>query len=121
MEFFKKTTHIDFLGQRKIAAFISGLLILASFAMLFVQGLNFGVDFTGGTIVELRYEDAVNLEEVRNTLQDSEFRGAIVQYYGAANEVLCFGVALPTSAGNGVQDATTTATFDFVAEQTANN
>ena len=88
MEFFKKTTHIDFLGQRRVAAFISAALILASFALLYIQGLNFGVDFTGGTILELRYDDTVDLEAVRNSLQDSEFRGAIVQYFGAANEIL---------------------------------
>jgi preprotein translocase subunit SecF len=88
MEFFKKTTHIDFLGQRRYAALLSAILILASIVMLVIQGLNFGVDFTGGTIVELRYVEAVDLADVRNTLQDSEFRGAIVQYFGAANEIL---------------------------------
>ena len=50
--------------------------------------LNFGVDFTGGTIVELRYENAANLEEIRGILNNSEFDGAVVQNYGSANEVL---------------------------------
>ena len=88
MEFFKKTTTIDFLGQRKIAAVISAIVILGSIILLIVNRLNFGVDFTGGTIVELRYEDSVDLENLRDELQVSEFRGAIVQYFGAANEVL---------------------------------
>ena len=88
MEFFKKTTTIDFLGQRKIAAVISAIIILGSIILLVVNGLNFGVDFTGGNIVELRYQDSVDLENLREKLQDSDFRGAIVQYFGAANEVL---------------------------------
>lgn len=88
MEFFKKTTHIDFLGKRKIAAIFSGVMIIASFVLVLTQGLNFGVDFTGGTLVELRYEDTVDLGSVREKLDNSEFQGAVVQHFGSASEVL---------------------------------
>ena len=88
MEFFKKTTNINFLGHRKITSVISTFLVLASIVLLIVNGLNFGVDFTGGTIVELRYQGSVNLENVRGKLQDSNFRGAIVQYFGSSSEIL---------------------------------
>jgi preprotein translocase subunit SecF len=88
MEFFKISTHIDFIGQRRIAALVSTILILASIALLVGRGLNFGLDFTGGTIVELSYPQSVELTSVRNVLQESEFRGAVVQHYGSSSEVL---------------------------------
>ncbi len=88
MDLFKKESHINFLGHRKIAAVFSAVLILLSIGMTLINGLNFGVDFTGGTIVELRYDNPVNLEEVRTILNNSEFAGAVVQNYGSANEVL---------------------------------
>jgi len=88
MELFNRDSTINFLGHRKIAAIFSGILILASIFLLFVNGLKLGVDFTGGTIVELRYENAANLEEIRSILSNSEFGGAVVQNYGSASDVL---------------------------------
>ena len=88
MEFFKKTTTINFLGQRKIAAVFSAILIIGSIGLLAITGLNFGVDFTGGTIVELRYQQSVDLVEIRNVFQNSEYRGAVIQYFGSSSDVL---------------------------------
>ncbi|MCG6968363.1 MAG: protein translocase subunit SecF, partial [Gammaproteobacteria bacterium] len=61
MELFKKQTHYDFLGKRNLAFTISGILILISIVSLSVRGLNFGLDFTGGTLIELGYPQAVDL------------------------------------------------------------
>ncbi|MBI2969917.1 MAG: protein translocase subunit SecF [Gammaproteobacteria bacterium] len=88
MEFFRKTTKFDFLRARFIAAWISGLMVAASLASLGVRGLNFGIDFTGGTLLEAGYANPVDLNGVRSQLQASEFRGAVVQYYGTAQDVL---------------------------------
>jgi len=88
MEFFRKTTKIDFLGVRIIAAWFSGLMVAAAIASLGVRGLNFGIDFTGGTLLEAGYANPVDLNGVRSQLQASEFRGAVVQYYGTAQDVL---------------------------------
>jgi len=88
MEFFRKTTKIDFLGARFIAAWFSGLMVAAAIASLGVRGLNFGIDFTGGTLLEAGYANPVDLNGVRSQLQASEFRGAVVQYYGTAQDVL---------------------------------
>ncbi len=88
MEFFKKTTNIDFLGHRHRTVVISAVLILGSILLLGVRGLNFGVDFTGGTLVELGYTEPADLNEVRSALQASDFRGAVVQHYGSSREVL---------------------------------
>jgi len=94
MEFFKKTTNIDFLGHRHRTAVISAILILGSILLLAVKGLNFGVDFTGGTLVEVGYPESADLDKIRTVLQDSRFSGAVVQHYGSSREVL---IRLPPS------------------------
>lgn len=88
MEFFKKTTHINFLGQRKSAAVISGLLIILSIAAIVTKGFNFGVDFTGGTLVEVGYDQPIEPQVVRDALSGTAFADAQVQAYGTANDIL---------------------------------
>lgn len=88
MEFFKKSTNIDFIGQRKAAFIVSILLLAGSIVLLVVKGLNLGVDFTGGTVVELSYQGPADLGEIRSRLQNSEFGVATVQNYGTSSEVL---------------------------------
>ncbi len=88
MEFFKSPLNINYLGQRRKAMVISVVLIICSIAFLLTRGLNFGVDFTGGTVVELGYAGPADLNEIRSTLQGSEFQGAVVQYYGSSQDVL---------------------------------
>ena len=88
MEFFSKQTNFDFIGQQRKAIIISAIIIVLSFILLFTRGLNFGLDFTGGTLVELGYAEAANLDEARTLLDNSEFAGAIIQNYGSASEVL---------------------------------
>lgn len=80
--------NFDFMGKRKITSLISGALIIISIAALSVQGLNLGIDFTGGTLVEIGYEKAADLDQIRQSLQASDFDDAIVQYFGSANDVL---------------------------------
>lgn len=81
-------TNFDFMSKRPVAVVFSAVLILTSIGSLFMQGLNFGIDFTGGTLVEVGYQDTVELNDVRNALANSKFNDAIVQYFGAANDVL---------------------------------
>src|SRR5690606_28564510 len=88
MEFFKKTTNIDFLGIRRAVMIVTAVLMILSVALVFVRGLNLGLDFTGGTVVELGYEETPDLDEVRRLLEESEFSGAIVQFYGSSHEVM---------------------------------
>ncbi|QTP60433.1 protein translocase subunit SecF [Billgrantia antri] len=80
--------QFDFMGKRRIAFALSGLMILVSIAALLFQQLNLGLDFTGGTLVEVRYAAAPSLDAVRQTLEAAEFRDVSVQTFGASNEVL---------------------------------
>ena len=80
--------EIDFLGKRKPAVVLSALLIILSFGSLATRGLNFGVDFTGGLLLEVGYEGTANLDEVRSSLAGAGFEEAQVQYFGAQNDVL---------------------------------
>lgn len=80
--------QIDFMAHRKLAMTASLVLVLLSFLGLWLKGLNFGVDFTGGTIIEVGYSEPANLDQIRTTLQSSGFGEAMVQNFGSAEEVL---------------------------------
>tara|TARA_R110002073_G_scaffold261861_1_gene424776 strand:- start:21 stop:938 length:918 start_codon:yes stop_codon:yes gene_type:complete len=79
---------INFMGQRKLAAVFSLLLLLATIASLATQQLNWGLDFTGGTLVEVHYSDTANLSEIRQTLDANGYAGAIVVSFGSDQDVL---------------------------------
>jgi len=88
MEILKKDTNIDFIGKRRVAFIISAIVLIISVAALAVRGLNFGVDFTGGSLVEVGYADSVDVGEVRTTLEEAGFSDATVQYFGTTSDVL---------------------------------
>ena len=88
MKLLKENLNIDFMGKRKLATIFSSILIIISIASLAIQGLNLGVDFTGGTLVEVGYDGVVELESIRSGLAASEFGEATVQYFGSASDVL---------------------------------
>ena len=87
MEFFKKQTHIDFLKLRRAAFILSVLLIVAAATSLFTRGLNFGLDFTGGTLIEAGFEQAVELDAVRSSLDAGGFEDYVVQQFGDASSI----------------------------------
>lgn len=80
--------NFDFLGKRKIALLLSGLLLLVSIVSLAVKGLALGIDFTGGTLVEIGYQQPVDLAELRRALEEKGFGDATVQHFGTARDVL---------------------------------
>ncbi len=90
MQIMKEQTHYNFMGITKIAAVVSILLVLASLASLYKQGLNLGIDFTGGTIIELAYQDEAKLENIRSTLKEGGFNDAAVQNFGSIRDVLIY-------------------------------
>lgn len=88
MQLLKDDLNIDFMGKRKLALTISLILIIISIAAMVTRGLNLGIDFTGGTLVEVGYAESVELEPVRKALTDSGFGDSIVQHFGTAKDVL---------------------------------
>lgn len=92
MEFFKKQTHINFMGQQKWAALLSIVLCLASIGSLLAHGLNWGLDFTGGTQLQIRYAQSADLNNIRESLTKAGFERSVVQNYGSSGEIL---VSLP--------------------------
>lgn len=83
-----KKRVIDFMGRRNLALIFSGTLILLSLGSLAIRGLNLGIDFTGGTLVEVGYSDTAELADVRSALAKGGFEGAIVQHFGTSQDVL---------------------------------
>ncbi|MFT5032784.1 MAG: preprotein translocase subunit SecF [Bacteroidia bacterium] len=79
---------INFMGARKLAAAFSIVLVLISLGSLAFKGLNFGLDFTGGTLVEVVYEEPQSLDIVRSVLADAGYEQAIVVNFGADTDVL---------------------------------
>lgn len=88
MQLLKNNLNFDFMGKRKLAVIISLILIIISIAAMGMRGLNLGVDFTGGTLVEVGYAESVELESVRKALASSGYGDAIVQHFGTAKDVL---------------------------------
>jgi preprotein translocase subunit SecF len=88
MQLLNLSETVNFMRLRMPAMVLSTLLILGSFVSLGVNSLNWGLDFTGGTLIEVGYEDAANLESIRKLLNNAEFEDAIVQNFGSSHEVL---------------------------------
>lgn len=88
MELFKKTPSIDFMSRRYIAIGISVALLLIAIGSLAIRGLNLGIDFTGGTIIEVGYPESAELSVVRGELGSNGYGDAIVQHFGTSKEVL---------------------------------
>jgi len=88
MQMFRFTFAFDFMGYRRLTTVFSLILVLLSIASIMTRGLNFGIDFTGGTLIEVGYPGATSLEEVRGALSGAGFSQAQVQYFGASTDVL---------------------------------
>ena len=80
--------NIDFLAWRRVALIFSSIFLIVSVSSLFLKELNYGLDFTGGTLVELSYPDSANISEIRETLVNGGFVGAQVANFGSSKEVL---------------------------------
>ena len=88
MEFFHKVTRFPFMNTRKVWYGLSAALILASLGLVAVRGLNLGVDFTGGVVVETNFPQAPNIEQLRAALSRSGVPAAQVQAFGSSRDIL---------------------------------
>jgi preprotein translocase subunit SecF len=88
MQFLQGKSNIDFMGKRKVALIFSLTLIIASLISIVVDGLNFGIDFTGGYLIEVGYERDIEITPVRKALIENGFEDAQVQHFGTARDIL---------------------------------
>lgn len=91
MEFFKTNTKIPFMKQRKWAALFSGVIFLVSMISLIIHGLTLGLDFTGGTQVEVSFSKPIEVESIRQNLTTGGFPQAVVQPYTSS----AFSIRIP--------------------------
>ncbi len=82
------TKVLPFMKYRKAALALSVALLLLSIVAIAVRGLNFGLDFTGGALIEVRYQQEANISEIRQILTDADYRDVMVQPFGSVNDVL---------------------------------
>jgi preprotein translocase subunit SecF len=88
MEFFHKVTKFPFMHTRKVWYGLSAFLIVASLALVAIRGLNLGVDFTGGVVVETNFPQAPNVESLRSALASAGVAGVHVQIFGSSRDIL---------------------------------
>ena len=88
MPLFNQTPKFNFMGPRRLATGISAVLIVVTFASLAFRSLNFGIEFTGGVLLEVGYETSVDLETVRGVLAEEGYANPSVQFFGSSTDVL---------------------------------
>lgn len=88
MEIFKIKHDIPFMSYARVTSFISALTFVLAVVFLVVRGLNFGVDFTGGTVMEINYGHPAELQQIRDTLTQAGFHNPVVQNFGNVRDVM---------------------------------
>ncbi len=98
MEFFKYTRTFNFMAKSKLAMFISLALLIASYTLLITKGLNYGVDFAGGTIVQVKYDTPAPMKQMRAKLKMNDiFASATITEFGSPDEVV---IRMKTTSGD---------------------
>ena len=102
MEIFKTNKTYDFMSKRLPFLGLSAFLVIASFVLIFTKGLNFGIDFSGGTLIQVQYEGKAPIDNIRETLaKNTMFEKANVTKFGSENEVI---IKIPTTTSSLGQD-----------------
>jgi preprotein translocase subunit SecF len=96
MNFFHHVPNFNFMGGRRVAMVLSVALIVLSFGSIFTRGLNFGIDFTGGVLLEVEYGGPADLAGIRGALAEAGFATPLVQNFGTASDAL---IRLPPQEG----------------------
>jgi len=81
-------SNYNFIGKRKPAIILSAFLILVSISSFLIQGLNWGIDFSSGYVVQLKFDNKISITEIRNTFEDNDINDAVIQSFGSNKEVL---------------------------------
>ena len=105
MRFFKSGSKLDFMGKRKLALALSLSMILVAVGALVARGLHLGIDFTGGTLIEVAYQQDADIPAIRKTLEDGGYPGASVQQFGTPRDVLIRLPQMPEGKSKKISDA----------------
>jgi len=119
MHFFRKT-NIDFIGKRRTWYFVSIFITVAGIVWALAKGVEFGIDFAGGTEVQLKFDKVVKIDDIRSALDAGGFRGAEVKYYGADESGVLIRVR-EGGAGAGAGAQTTKKVQDAISKGIASN
>lgn len=107
MEFFKYTKSFNFMGKSKPAMILSIILVLSSYLLLATKGLNYGVDFAGGTVVQVQYTTVAPIDAMREKLKENSlFNGASISEFGSADEVVIRMKSTTSSVTTDIGDVT---------------
>jgi preprotein translocase subunit SecF len=107
MEFFRYKSAIDFMGKSKKAIMLSITLMLLSYAILLTKGFNYGIDFVGGTIVQVKYDKTAPIKEMREKLKSNKmFNDASITRFGSADEVVIRMKSTSKNVAEGIGDIT---------------
>ena len=102
MEFFRYTKTFNFMGKSKLAMIISVFMVMASYGVLLTKGLNYGIDFAGGTVVQVKYTTVAPIDKMREALKsDKLFDSASISEFGSPDEVV---IRMKTSSGSVTKD-----------------
>ncbi|RXJ57565.1 protein translocase subunit SecF [Candidatus Marinarcus aquaticus] len=105
MEIFKSDKIFDFMGKRLPFLALSALLFLGSLGIIFTKGLNFGIDFAGGTLVQVKYEQNAPIDDIRQILQaHPKFANASITEFGTPQEIVIRISGSSTELGNDIGD-----------------
>ncbi|EMO4162505.1 protein translocase subunit SecF [Morganella morganii] len=91
----------DFMRWDNVAFTISALLLIASVAIIGVKGFNWGLDFTGGTVIEVNFSQPADLDKIRDTVSDAGFKDPLIQNFGSSRDIM---VRLPPAEGTAGQE-----------------
>ena len=81
-------SNYNFIEKRKPAIILSAFLILVSISSFLIQGLNWGIDFSSGYVVQLKFDNKISITEIRNTFEANDINDAVIQSFGSNKEVL---------------------------------
>ena len=116
MRLFTIEHTIDFMGKRKLAMTVSAVLLLIAAGALIARGLSLGIDFTGGTLIEVGYSEPADLESVRAALTGAGYGDSSVQQFGTPRDIL---IRLAGGSGEGEGARLSNAVFDALSQATS--
>ena len=104
MEIFKGDKVYDFMGKRILFLGFSTILVIASLVLLLTRGVNFGIDFAGGTLIQVQYENKAPIDKIREVLNDTEYKGSSITKFGNDQEVVIRVTGVSTDTTNDIGD-----------------